>query len=150
MTGQVVAAAVALVAAVCVGTLAHEAAHAAALWVLGVPCELAVFPDRRAEGGAGQLGATLPGRWATVTPTGPLEDLTPWRLRCAALAPLCLLAPFGLVALGTLPDPFVVGPLAAAATVGWAACALPSPQDFALVWYPHRALATARNGSSSG
>lgn len=138
MTLEIGAAVVALVAAVVAGTLAHEASHALSLWVVGVPCELAVFPDR--DDAPGQLGATVPGRWATVTPTGGRDRLSPWRLRVAAVAPLSLLLPLGFVALGVLPDPFAVGPVAVAVTVGWVACALPSPQDFALVWYPDRAL----------
>ena len=53
-----------------------------------------------------------------------------------------LVVPFALVPLGVVPDPFALGnPVVAAAAIGWAGCALPSPQDFALVWYPERALA---------
>jgi hypothetical protein len=145
MTLEVVVAGVVLVAVVGVGTLAHEGTHVLALWALGASCELVVFPDRAKASAPGRLGGTLPGRWATVTPTGGLDRLSPWQLRVAALAPLALLAPFGPVVFGVLPDPFAVNPIAVAATVGWAACALPSPQDFALVWYPDRALAVHRD-----
>lgn len=134
---ELLAAGVVLALAVCLGTFVHELSHAAALWLLGVSCTVVLAPDR---GEAGPLGGTL-GRWATVRPTAGAERLTPWRLRVAALTPLVLLAPFALVAVGAAPDPFSVNsPLAVAAAIGWAACALPSPQDFALVWYPGEAL----------
>lgn len=131
-----------LLLSVAVGLAVHELAHAAVLRASGVPCDLEWFPD-----GAGLLGAGLAGRWATVTPRRVPEGLAPWRLRAAAMAPLSLALPFALVALGVVPDPLATGDLPLQlAVVGWLACALPSPQDFSVLWYADRALApeTAR------
>lgn len=137
-------ASVALVCAVGVGTAAHELSHVLALTASGVPCRVRIRPDR-AESGV--LGATVPGAWATVTPTALPADVAPWRLRIAAMMPLCLAAPFALVFAGVLPDPFATGDVALqAAAVGWLGCALPSPRDFSLLWYPRRALAERRRG----
>jgi hypothetical protein len=56
--------------------------------------------------------------------------------------PLTLALAFVLVPFGVVPDPFATGGLAAQlAVVGWLACAIPSPQDFSVVWYAHRAPA---------
>jgi hypothetical protein len=138
---ELVAAGATLLAAFAAGTTAHELAHALAYRLLSVPCTVTFLPDRADPSAAGGLG-----RLATVRPTGGLDRLSPWRLRAAAMAPLCLVVPFALVPLGVVPDPFALGnPVVAAAAVGWAACALPSPQDFALVWYPERALARGRS-----
>jgi hypothetical protein len=50
--------------------------------------------------------------------------------------------PLVLVPLGVVPDPFETqNPYLLAATLGWTACAIPSPQDFSLVWYAERAVA---------
>ncbi|PSQ02993.1 hypothetical protein BRC95_09985 [Halobacteriales archaeon QS_5_68_33] len=138
---ELAAAGVALLAALAAGMTAHELAHALAYRLLSVPCTITFLPDRTDPPAAGGLG-----RLATVRPTGRLDRLSPWRLRVAAVAPLCLVAPFVLVPLGAAADPFALGnPAVAAAAVGWAACSLPSPQDFALVWYPERALARGRD-----
>lgn len=129
----------ALVVAVGVGTTAHELSHVLALSASGVPCRVTIRPDREQSG---DLGANLPGAWATVTPTAIPRDFAPWRLRTAAMMPLCLAAPFALAVAGVVPDPFVTDnvPLQAAA-IGWLGCALPSPRDFSLLWYPRQALA---------
>lgn len=135
---ELLGAAAALCCAVAVGTVCHELSHAIALRAAGVPCEIEFLPDR----GDAPLRAGLPGAGATVTPTHLPDDVSPDHLRIAALTPLFLAAPFALVLAGAAPDPFAVGslPLEAAA-VGWLACALPSPQDFSLVWYPEAAIA---------
>lgn len=139
------AAGLALLAAVVVGTLAHELSHALALAAAGVPATVALLPDRdRASDRdrTGPLRAGLAGRWATVTPDCPPEELDPGALRASALMPLALAAPFVLVPLGVLPDPVATGdPALTTAALGWLACALPSPRDFSLAWYPGRAIA---------
>jgi hypothetical protein len=44
---------------------------------------------------------------------------------------------------------FATGSLAAQlALVGWLACAIPSPQDFSVVWYAHRAPAGGSRASA--
>jgi len=135
---DVLAAGVVLAVAVAAGTLAHELSHTLALWSLGVPYTVEFAPD---EDDAAAFGGSLAGRLASVRPTGRLDRLSPWRLRIVAVMPLTLVCPFVLVPLGVVPDPLSVGdPLVVAAVVGWAGCAIPSPGDFALVWYPGRAL----------
>ena len=127
----------ALLVTLALGTATHELLHALAYRLLSVPCTVTFLPDRESPSAAGGLG-----RLATVRPTGRLGRLSPWRLRVAALAPLALLVVFVPVGLGLAPDPFALGnPVTAAVAIGWAGCALPSPQDFSLVWYPERALA---------
>ena len=124
-----------------VGTVAHEYAHALALRAIGVDCEIRWLTDRES---AGLLRASLLGTWASVRPRNVPADAPAWGLRAAALMPLALLAPFALVVFGVLPDPLATGdPRVVAAAVAWAACALPSPQDFSVVWYAERAMERA-------
>lgn len=127
-----------------VGTVAHEYAHALALRAIGVDYEIRWLTRR---GSAGLLRAGLLGTWASVRPRNVPADAPPWGLRAAALMPLTLLAPFALVVFGVLPDPLATGdPRVVAAAVAWAACALPSPQDFSVVWYADTAIERAIAG----
>jgi hypothetical protein len=127
-----------MLATVAAGTVAHELSHAAALRAFGVPYELLWLPDRD---GTDLFSAGLTGRWAAVRPRQVHRGLSPLGLRVAALMPLLLTAPVALVLFGVLPDPFQTGnAYLSAAVVGWLACALPSPQDFSLFWYPDRAI----------
>jgi len=138
---DLVVAGAALLLAVGVGTVAHECCHAAVLSLGGVPYEVEWLPER--DGGT-PLRAGALGTWAAVTPRRLPDDTAPWLLRAAALSPLLLATPVALIAVGVLPDPTVAGePSVVAATVGWFACALPSPRDFSLVWYAERAIAAA-------
>jgi hypothetical protein len=124
-----------------VGTVAHEYAHAAVLSLAGIPYETEWLPDRE---GNDYLRTGAFGTWASVTPRDLPNDTSPWLLRASALMPLTLATPFALVAVGVLPDPAAVGdPYLVTAAVAWFACALPSPQDFSLVWYAERAIAEA-------
>jgi len=135
---QFVAAGAVMLCTLSAGTVAHEYAHALALRAVGVDCEIRWLTDRDS---AGLLRAGLLGTWATVTPRNVPADAPAWGVRLAALMPLTLLAPFALVVGGVLPDPLATGdPRLVAASVAWAACALPSPQDFSVVWYAERAL----------
>ena len=125
-----------LVAALVVGTVAHELTHAGALRALGVPYELAWLPTGESTG---VLAVSLRGSWATVTPRSIPADVPTCGLRCAAIAPFLLAAPLLLVLLGVLPDPVGTGdPYLTAVTVAWFACSLPSPQDFSLFWHAGR------------
>lgn len=130
----------ALVGTAAVGVLVHELSHATALYLAGVPCRIEVLPGR---GSSGRFRVGVGGPLARVTPTRLPEDQPPWTLRAAALMPLVLAAPFVLVVAGVLANPFAAGegPLALAA-IAWLACAIPSPGDFSLVWYPERAIAS--------
>lgn len=136
---NVAGAVVALSVTVLLGIAVHELSHVLALRLAGVRCRVTVLPGREDAGPHGP-GADAPGAWATVTPTAVPDGLPLWRLRAAAMAPLCLLAPFALVAVGVFPDPFAGSLPLRAAAVGWLGCALPSPSDFSLLWYPGRAL----------
>ena len=138
---ELLAAVTTLFSTVAVGLVTHELAHAAALRVSGIPYDVEWFPGSDADA---SLGTGLAGRWATVTPTRVPEGVAPWRLRVAAMAPLLLTLPFVAVAVGAVPDPLAAGnPSLQLAAVGWLACALPSPQDFSVLWYADRALAAA-------
>lgn len=136
---ELVGAVVVLAGTVVAGTVAHELSHALALRAFDVPFAVEFFPDRD---DAGLPRADVGGTWATVTPTAVPAEFAPWRLRTAAMMPLLLATPFALVAAGVLPDPFAAAdPYPKTAALGWLACALPSPQDFSLLWYPRRAIA---------
>lgn len=126
---NVIAAGGVLLVTLLAGILAHESAHAAVLHAFGIRYDVSWHPNRRAIGTDLAIASPL----ATVTP----RPVTPRRsqrvVRVAAIAPLALASPLSLVVLGVLPDPLASGdPYMAAVTVGWAACALPSPQDFSV------------------
>lgn len=141
---ELVAAGLVLVAAVVAGTVVHELAHALALEAFDVPYAVEWLPDDAGAASAGVYGA-----WASVTPRAIPADLAPWRLKVAALAPLALGAPLALVPAGVLPDPFGTGSvLLQAATIGWLACALPSPQDFSLFAHAEDAVAEYATGDA--
>lgn len=129
-----VGAAVALVGALVLGTVVHELAHAAVLRAFGIPYDLEWFP---AASAGDRFHVSVSGTWASVTP-GRLPASTPVRaLQVSALAPLVLASPLALVALGVVPDPLASGnPIVGVLAVAWLACALPSPQDFSMVWHP--------------
>lgn len=127
----------ALVLAVAIGMVVHEASHAVVLEAFGVPYDIQWVAGSEGPG----LNGGLFGAWATVTPLGLPEGTPIWSLQLSALAPLALLAPFALVVFGVVPDPLSTGnAVTAALTIGWLACALPSPQDFSLVWHPELAV----------
>lgn len=120
------------------GTITHELSHAFALRVFGVSFEMEWLPDRERTG---LLRASIAGGWASVKPRSLPRDLEPWRLRVAAMMPLLLAAPLALVVFGVVSDPFGSGnPYLTAVAIGWLACALPSPQDFSLLWYAEQAI----------
>lgn len=134
------AAVVVLLLTVAIGTLVHELLHAAALHASGVDYEMRWLHGR----GADRLAAGVFGTWASVEVLAVPADLPPWRLRAASLAPVLLATPLVAVAAGALPDPFASGSiLLQLAVVGWLACSLPSPQDFAIVWHPETLLEAA-------
>lgn len=136
---SVVAGGVVLGGTVAAGVVGHELSHALGLWLAGVPCRVEWLPGRRGA----TLRERLRGPPARVTPTRLPDDLAPWRLRVAAMMPLCLVVPVvAAVAWGI--DPLAAGPRPLAlATVAWVGCALPSPRDFSVLWYPDRAAREA-------
>jgi len=121
-----------------VGIVVHELSHAAVLSLLGIQCDIAIGPERD---GTSQFGANIPGTWASVTPREIPPETSAWALRLSAVAPLVLVVPFVTVVL-IVPDPLQAGdPLLSAWTIGWLACAIPSPQDFSVFWYAEQAVA---------
>jgi len=127
---ELLAAVLALVVAVCAGTVAHELLHAVVLRTAGVGFEIEWFGGAR----AGRLGGFV-GTWASVRLRSVPEGLPAWQLRAASLAPLVLAVPLLAVPAGLAADPFTrEAPVLQAAAIGWLACALPSPADFSLVW----------------
>ncbi len=131
---DVIAAGVVLAVAVAVGLVVHEYAHAAVLRLASIDYSLEYSPDRT----DGVVTALASGRWAVVRPR-PTGEESPWVLRIAALMPLSLALPvFALGLGGYLPGPD--GLVVTAAAIGWLACAVPSPQDFSVAFYAHRAL----------
>lgn len=126
-----------LFAAVSVGIVVHELAHAAVLRAAGVDFEIQWL-----SGGAGsRLGAGVTGAWASVRMRRVPAGLPAWQLRLASLAPLTMVVPLVAVAAGVVPDPFAGDDLRfQLAVIGWLACALPSPRDFSLVWYADRVI----------
>lgn len=127
-----------------IGIILHELSHALALRLSGVPYTIEYLPNRD---GAGEARTSLRTPVARVTPTGVPDDLSSWQLRAAAMMPLSLAVPFGLVLIGVVPDPFAVGDLALElATIAWLGCSIPSPGDFSLLWYPDRAIAAYNRG----
>lgn len=130
-----------VLATVLIGVVAHEFAHALALRLGGVPCRVEPLPD--AGAGPSRLGCAG-GRLASVRPVAAPAGIPSWRLRAAAMAPLGLLLPLALVVAGVVPDPFGGADVALqVATITWIGCALPSPSDFSILWYPQRSLEAA-------
>lgn len=140
-TVELLGAGLALLAAVGVGTIAHELSHAITLRAVGVSYEFEWNPT---PDGTGARCTRIADGLAAVKLRRIPEGLAPWKIRAAALMPFLLSAPFALVLLGVVPDPFEAGDIALrAASVGWLACALPSPKDFSMVWYPRQVLGLA-------
>lgn len=125
-TGTVLGAGGVLFATLLAGMVAHESSHALVLRLFGIGYDFDWLPSHD--------GPTLSSPLATVTPrTRPHAGS--FGVRLAAVAPLALATPILLVLTGLVPDPLASGdPFLAASTVGWTACALPSPQDFAVFW----------------
>ena len=127
---------VVLLLTVSVGIVAHELSHAAVLSLLGIRCDIDIGPR-------GVFGT-----WAAVTPRGTSPETAAWAVRLASVAPLLLAVPFVPVVAGVVPDPLQADSLLLSAwTVGWLACAVPSPQDFSVFWHAERAVAEHLSGS---
>lgn len=132
---ELAGAAVLLLGSVCIGTVVHELSHAAVLRALGVPYRIDWSPTRSRE----RFGAGRYASWAAVVPAAGHPNGSLWGVRLAALAPLGMAAPFLSIPLGIVPESALTGnAMWLAVTVAWLGCALPSPQDFSLFWYPRR------------
>lgn len=144
----VVAAGLVLLLTVGLGVVAHELSHAAVLYLFHVQCDITIGLGRV---GTGQFDANVPGTLAAVTPREIAPDTSAWAIRLSSVAPLVLAVPFVTVGAGVVPDPLQANsPVLSAVTIGWLACALPSPQDFSLFWHAERVLADHSTESSEG
>jgi len=124
-----------------IGIVAHELSHAVALHYAGIPYDISWFP---AENGAGHFGVGVRSAWAAVTPKQIPSDAPVWGLRLSAIAPLALALPVVLAVAAGVPVALDAGNVVVAAvTVGWLACAIPSPQDFSVFWYADRLVRTS-------
>ena len=134
---ELVAAGVVLLVTVAIGTVVHEGSHALALQAFGIPYELSWLP-------APADGRTYHGLFGALASVKPLEvrqDGSSWPLRTAAMMPLWMTVPVGLMLAGVFPDPVTAGDhVGTAVVIGWLACALPSPRDFSILWYADRAI----------
>ncbi|MFP8954005.1 hypothetical protein ACLI4Z_13710 [Natrialbaceae archaeon A-arb3/5] len=120
-----------LVLAVGIGLVAHEWSHAFVLRLARIEYTISYAPTRS----DGVIDLLLACPWAAVQPR-PTRESPIWVLRVAALAPLLLAVPvFAIGAIGPIESSF-----ATAISIGWLACALPSPQDFSVVFYAHRVI----------
>lgn len=128
------------------GLVAHELTHALVLYGFGIPHDINWFPR---QSGSSRFGVDRSAPVATVTPRSIPTGVPRWGLQLSAIAPLVLALPFVLVPIGFLPDPLATNnPFVIGMTVGWLACALPSPQDFDLFWHTEAAISGTSPGRS--
>ena len=142
---EISAAVVVLALAVSAGLVTHELAHGAVLRAAGVPHDIHWFPGR--EGSVFRAG--LRGKWAAVEPQ-PVGETPSWTVRVSSMMPLVMLVPLALVPTGVVGNPFATGGVARFAVLGWMACALPSPQDFSVLWYADEALPSTGKEADPG
>lgn len=139
-----------LLVALAVGICVHELLHVVPLRFIGADYTVTVLPaddEPPTADSASTTDDTLPTVWATLQSalTGGLvrvevthlpSDAPDWVVRVAALLPILLAVPMLLVAAGVLPDPVAANDhLATILVVAAAACGLPSPADWAVVWH---------------
>lgn len=136
MLSSAVVALVALLVSLATGVVVHEALHLLVLRRAGVDCSLNFESTRNWR----SLRALVAGRLASVELDSVPPSCSPWHLRIAALAPLGMVPVAGsyvtLVGVGLAADTLV----GSMALVGWLACAIPSPADFAIVWRPEETI----------
>ena len=137
-----------LVTGLAVGICVHELLHLVPLRLVDATCTVTVCPTDDAAPSTDTT--TSPTVWATLqnaltsglvrVEVTHLPPAAPdWAVRVAALLPVVLALPLLLVAAGVLPDPVATGDhVATAALVAAAACGLPSPADWAVVWHGSR------------
>lgn len=116
------------------GLLAHEGTHAAVLHACGIGYTVTIVPDR----GGHPLRWLARQPWAVVHPQ-PSTDTPPVALKGASLAPFALAVPPFAIALAG-GGSALAHPITTAFAIGWLACAIPSPQDFAVAFHADRAL----------
>jgi len=129
-----------------VGIVVHELSHAAVLYLFGIQYTVDINPERV---GPRRFNAGIFRASVAVTPRAISPETSAWAMRLSSVAPLILAVPFVTVVTGIVPDPLRADSLPlTASTVGWLACAIPSPQDFAVFWHAERAAAEHIPGSS--
>lgn len=123
---------------VAIGLVAHELSHAIALKWFRIPHEIEWLPDRLSSG----LSLGFGGRLAVVSYHRVPSDLAPWKLRLSSLMPLLLTIPvIGVAVAGGAGLVVSEAPYLELAIIGWLACAIPSPADFAIFWHPQQSIA---------
>lgn len=131
-----------------VGIVAHELSHSAVLYLFGIEYDLAIGPEQVETS---QFATNISGAWAAVTPREIPPGTSVRAMRLSSVAPLVLAVPFLAVVAGIVPDPLQANsPLLTALTIGWLACAIPSPQDFSVFWHAEQAIAEHSAESSEG
>lgn len=127
-----------LAAALAVGVCVHELLHLVPLRLANAGYTVTVCPTDETDSPAGwaSLGNALAGGLVRVEVTHLPSTAPEWVVRVAALLPVALALPLLLVAAGALPDPVAAGDhVATVLLVAGAACGLPSPADWAVVWH---------------
>lgn len=134
----------ALLVTVAVGVTVHELLHAVVLRSAGVDCSFDVLPADEDRSGFASLAT---GAVATVGIESVPSACSPWRLRLAALAPLVMLVPVVAYAALLLGGQVTETRLGSIVLIAWMACALPSPADFSIVWYPEETRKQAQDAA---
>ncbi|WP_435178970.1 hypothetical protein [Halorussus sp. AFM4] len=124
-------------ATLAVGICVHELLHLIPLHFADASYSVTVLPtDAASAAGRPRLQNVLSGSLVRVEVTHVPQSTPEWVVRAAALLPLALALPFGLVAAGVLANPIAAGDHAGTAVlVAATACGLLSPADWSVVWH---------------
>ena len=120
-----------------VGICVHELLHLVPLHFTDASYTVTVLPnDVATAAGRPKLQNVLSSSLVRVEVTHVPPTTPEWVVRAAALLPLALALPFGLVAAGVLGNPIATGDQAATVVlVAATACGLLSPADWSVVWH---------------
>ncbi|NHN58437.1 MULTISPECIES: hypothetical protein [Halorussus] len=124
-------------ATLAVGICVHELLHLVPLHLVDASYTVTVLPsDAASAAGRPGLQNVLSGSLVRVEVTRVPPATPEWVVRAAALLPLALALPFGLVAAGVLANPIAAGDQAGTVVlVAATACGLLSPADWSVVWH---------------
>ncbi|MFC7080355.1 hypothetical protein [Halorussus caseinilyticus] len=129
---------VVLLVTLVVGVCVHELLHVVPLRLADAEYTVTVLPseDFASRTARATLQHAFSGGLVRVEVTRAPPSTPDWVLRVAALLPLALALPLALVAIGVLPNPVAANDdVATVALVALTGCGLPSPADWAVVWY---------------
>ncbi|WP_137287056.1 hypothetical protein [Halorussus salinisoli] len=126
-----------LLATLAVGVCVHELLHVVPLHLTDASYTVTVLPAE--EPTSRTTWATLQHAFSSGLVRVEVTHLRPttpdWMVRVAALLPLALALPLGLVVAGVLPNPVTTGDdVVTVALVALTGCGLPSPADWSVVW----------------